>query len=182
MRPGFLLYVMEPKGLKVSRARHQTALHRRFGRLRARFPTRWPLPAHFTQGDSLYSSRLLGNGKSLPPEVSFRIWGAELLTKGGVICQQRNGGAVSSGCAAGLTECGVCLVGHRYLLWQIKFARRDYMNAKSCTSGMVATETTRVTTVMPVAYSPSLLFMEAIMGTTVMMGKLMMATMDTIMS
>ena len=92
-------------------------------RISARFPTRWPELVRFAQGDSLYSSRLLGNGKSLPPEVSFRIWGAELLTKGGVVCQQGNGGAVSSGRVAGLTECGVCLAGHRYLLRQIKFAR-----------------------------------------------------------
>ena len=70
----------------------------------------------FAQCDSLYSSRLLGNGKSLPPEASFRIWGAELLTKGGVVCQQGNRGAVSSGRAAGLIECGVCLADHRYLL------------------------------------------------------------------
>ncbi len=91
-------------------------------RISARFSTRWPELVRFAQGDSLYSSRLLGNGRSLPPEVSFRIWGAELLTKGGVVCQQGNGGAVSSGRAAGLTECGVCPSGHRYLLRQIKFA------------------------------------------------------------
>ena len=69
-------------------------------RIRARFPTRWPSPAHFTQGDSLHSSRLLGNGRSLPPEVPFRIWGAGLLAKGGVVCQQGDGGSVSPGCAA----------------------------------------------------------------------------------
>ena len=69
-------------------------------RIRARFPTRWPSLVHFTQGDSLYSPRLLGNGRSLPPEASFRIWGAGSLAKGGVVCQQGDGGAVLPGCAA----------------------------------------------------------------------------------
>ena len=69
-------------------------------RIRARFPTRWPSLVHFTQGDSLYSPRPLGNGRSLPPEASFRIWGAGSLAKGGVVCQQGDGGAVLPGCAA----------------------------------------------------------------------------------
>ena len=86
--PGRALQASGEQGLtSLKPAPNRNILH-----IRAHFPTRWPLLAYFTQGDSLHSSRLLGNGKSLPPEVSFRIWGAELLTKGGVVCQQRGAG------------------------------------------------------------------------------------------
>ena len=77
----------------------------------AQIPTRWPSLARLHLGNPSDLSRRLDNEKGSSYGRLFRIWGVDSLTKGGVVCQQGNGGAVMSGCAAGLTECGVCFAG-----------------------------------------------------------------------
>ena len=78
LRPGVLLYAVELKRSKISCSRLQSALYRRLGRFRACFLTRWPQFANSGKKWRLRRGWLARTAR-------------RLLTKGGVICQQRCG-------------------------------------------------------------------------------------------